>query len=145
MGEIIAAIVSGMSHPVFSILVIAIVIFAAFLVMTGRLRKTSSGFELGDNTKFEKTNQRFKQLCVDTKAISATIPSMILTIEKINSRLTEVELSTMRIEIVSMIEQHPEERLLICRMYDEYKKSGGNTYIDSLFDNWKRSFNKELP
>jgi hypothetical protein len=50
--EIIEATASGLDHPVFAMVTIAIVAFVIFLVLSGRLRKTSTGFELGDNTAF---------------------------------------------------------------------------------------------
>jgi hypothetical protein len=140
MAETINAISAGMSHPFFSLLVIGIFIFVAFLILSGKLRKTSDGFELGDNTRFEKTNQRFKQLCIDTKAVTTMVPSMISTIEKINSRLTDVEAGEKRLELMHLMKNNPKENLLICKLYDEYKAAKLNSYIEVLFINWKKEY-----
>jgi hypothetical protein len=137
MGDALKAVADGMDHPIFAWLVVGIAVFVAFLVLTGRLRKTPKGFELGDSTAFEKTNQRFKQLCMDTKMISSTVPTLIASVEKINGRLDSVEASEKRLELMQLMQASPGEKLLISRLYDDYKKAGLNSYIDSLFKEWR--------
>jgi len=55
-----------------------------------------------------------------------------------NTRLVdEVGLSVRRLELKNLLEHNSSDVLLINQKYDEYIKAGGNTYITTMFNQWK--------
>jgi hypothetical protein len=44
---------------------------------------------------------------------------------------------TTRLEILDLVSHKPQARDLIFQKYDEYKKRGWNSYIDTVIDHWK--------
>jgi hypothetical protein len=59
---------------------------------------------------------------MNTEAVSDVVPGIIDKIKAFNTRLKNVELDNSRLELLSIIETHPEEQFLISKLYDEYKK-----------------------
>jgi hypothetical protein len=97
--------------------VILIVLAALYLVATGKLRikKDKDGFQLGDNTPFEKTNARFKQLCSDTH-------ESLGTIKEVKGKVDKLELDILKQKVVE--ESFPiSERV---KSFEVYKSLGGN-------------------
>jgi hypothetical protein len=97
-------------------LVFLIVILAA----TGKLKikKTKDEFILGDNTPFEKTNQRFKQLCMD-------VHETVAVTKEVNERALRMELDILKLKVTNE-NLPPSERL---KSYEAYEKLGCNGWM----------------
>jgi hypothetical protein len=133
-----------------AVLVIAI----AGLVAQGKIRfkrNKDGSMVVGDDTPFEKTNARFKQLCQDTHKIAGEVPVLaekmaVLTerlsvVEKavnavsmdqraLRSELEGVQIFILRATITN--ENLPAEERM--RAYDEYKKRGLNSWVDAYWE-----------
>jgi hypothetical protein len=59
---------------------------------------------------------------------------IVKRLERLESRLMDNDLTTKRVELLLYINTHPEKVEVICQLYDEYKKLGGNHYVDKAFD-----------
>jgi hypothetical protein len=98
-----------------------LVFLIVILTATGKLKikKTKDEFILGDNTPFEKTNQRFKQLCMDVhETVSVT--------KEVNERALRMELDILKLKVTNE-NLPPSERL---KSYEAYKKLGGNGWME---------------
>ena len=51
-------------------------------------------------------------------------------------------LGLLRLRYLYFIEHRPLEVSIICAIYDEYKKRGGNSEIDSIHAEWKKKIAK---
>jgi hypothetical protein len=58
------------------------------------------------------------------------------TTKLIDEKMKNLILYIKRIEISNMIFQHPDDFIYISELYDEYKKIGGNSYIDFQYSNY---------
>jgi hypothetical protein len=99
----------------------SLVFLIVILTATGKLKikKTKDEFILGDNTPFEKTNQRFKQLCMDVhETVSVT--------KEVNERALRMELDILKLKVTNE-NLPPSERL---KSYEAYKKLGGNGWME---------------
>lgn len=47
-----------------------------------------------------------------------------------------------RLEIIAQIEHNPTDVKTILSLYDEYKKEGGNSYMDVYVEKWKKKYLK---
>ena len=47
-----------------------------------------------------------------------------------------------RLEIIAQIEHNPTDVKTILSLYDEYKKEGGNSYMDAYVNKWKKKYLK---
>jgi len=56
---------------------------------------------------------------------------------KLTSRLDDNDLTTKRVELLLYINTHPDKVEPIFRMMDEYKRLGGDGYIDEVFAAYK--------
>lgn len=45
-----------------------------------------------------------------------------------------------RLEIIAQVEHNPKDVRTILSLYDEYKKEGGNSYMDAYIENWKKKY-----
>jgi hypothetical protein len=59
---------------------------------------------------------------------------IVKRLEHLESRLTDNDLTTKRVELLLYINLHPEKVEVICQLYDEYKKLSGNHYVDKAFE-----------
>lgn len=50
----------------------------------------------------------------------------------------ENRLAVLRVELNQLIHDDPENEDTICKLFDEYKKAGGNKYMDLKFEKWKK-------
>jgi hypothetical protein len=91
------------------------------LIATGKLKikKTKDEFILGDNTPFEKTNSRFKQLCSD-------VHETVAITKEVNERVSRVELDILKLKVTDE-NLPPSERL---KSYEAYKKLGYNGWME---------------
>lgn len=49
----------------------------------------------------------------------------------------ENRLAVLRVELNQLIHDDPDNEDTICKLFEEYKKAGGNKYMDLKFDKWK--------
>jgi hypothetical protein len=66
--------------------------------------------------------------------------------EKLHSYSLDIislTLTVKRMELSSMIVQHPDNMLYIVELYDEYKRLGGNSYIDIQYNNYIKNRTNE--
>jgi hypothetical protein len=116
--------------------------------------KSGEEFQLGDDTPFEKTNARFKQLCQDTHSIAATVPllteqmkTMQEQIGNVQSRLKEVEDSCLNNSIALLrLTFHderlsPEERITAGK---KYLALGGNGPTEVQINEYIKGYQKNL-
>jgi hypothetical protein len=111
---------------------IAIIAVVVWGIMNGKIKfkKNKDGsFQLGDNTEFEKTNTRFKQLCHDIHEVHEQIPLMQKKIDDFGAKNDEMQMYMLRNTIAS--EQLPDDERI--NAYDDYKKRGGNSWVDMYF------------
>lgn len=53
-------------------------------------------------------------------------------------------LGLLRLRYLYFIEHRPTEVSIICVIYDEYKKRGGNSEIDAIHAEWKKNLRKGI-
>jgi hypothetical protein len=118
-------------------------------VITGKIkfRKNKDGsFQLGDDTPFEKTNARFKQLCHDIHDVKDVVPTvnhmeqivkqmeqnvtlLKSTVEKFTVQNEDTQMFILRSTVAN--EQLPDDERM--HAYDEYKRRGGNSWVDAYW------------
>jgi hypothetical protein len=125
----------------------ALVMCIAVLVAQGKLRfrrNKDGSMVVGDNTPFEKTNARFKQLCQDTHKIVCEVPVLLekvavivekvaildRTVNNLKAQNEDVQVFILRSTITN--ERLPAEERM--RAYDEYKKKGLNSWVDAYWE-----------
>jgi hypothetical protein len=125
----------------------ALVMGIAILVAQGKIRfkKNKDGsMVVGDDTPFEKTNARFKQMCQDTHALINTmsilaekvsvlvekVAALDRVVEDLKSQNESVQVFILRMTITN--ENLPAEERM--RAYDEYKKRGLNSWVDAYWE-----------
>lgn len=60
------------------------------------------------------------------------------SIEKQNRHLDELRRSTLRLEIGRLLDHEPKNSDTIHKLYDEYLRMGGNSYMVSRIEKWKK-------
>jgi hypothetical protein len=121
-------------------------ILIAIGVFTGKIRLNQGKFELGDNTKFEKTNARFKAIVENSQktyeavgtlskavgSLKEIVSKLETNVDSVRDEQTRQSLDLLRLQI------HDEqincsERL---RLFDLYEKRGGNgetaLYVETI-------------
>lgn len=65
--------------------------------------------------------------------------------DKLNDKIDDLaeiskenRLAVLRVELNQLIHDDPENEDTICKLFDEYKKAGGNKYMDLKFEKWKK-------
>jgi hypothetical protein len=115
-------------EQVFSVygVIIAGIAMGGVLVILGWIKpkirvkqKDGDEFILGDDTPFEKTNRRFKDLCENSAGLKEAIG-------KLEAGLNSARLDVLKLQITN--EQLPASYRL--KAYDEYKTLGGNSWVD---------------
>ena len=67
--------------------------------------------------------------------------------KKINLLIEETNQNTLgllRLRYLYFIEHRPMEVSIICAIFDEYKRRGGNSEIDTLHTEWKKNIAKGI-
>jgi len=62
--------------------------------------------------------------------------------KKIIQEQNEIILGQMRLQLLQMLDHRPNKVEQILKLYDEYIKRGGNSYIKNLIADWKKSIGK---
>lgn len=55
----------------------------------------------------------------------------------------DLKLEMLRLKFLQLVQHSPEEKTAICETYDAYKKNGGNSFVDSMFEKWLKAQNKK--
>jgi hypothetical protein len=58
-------------------------------------------------------------------------------VDEISKRIEGISAVVRKLEIINLIHHTPKNEVSICKLYDQYKKDGYNSYIDELFGEWK--------
>lgn len=48
----------------------------------------------------------------------------------------------LRLQSLQMMQHDPTNRYAITLLYDQYKKLGGNSYLDAEYEKWAKKYNK---
>ena len=51
-----------------------------------------------------------------------------------------LKMDTLRLKFLTMVQQSPTEVAIILALFDEYKKEGGDSWIDDIFLKWKKKY-----
>lgn len=65
-------------------------------------------------------------------------------IEELRNLVTKNDIYTRRNEILVLISTHPQEVKAIDEAFDEYKKHGGNSYIEDIVNTWRKQYTREV-
>lgn len=60
--------------------------------------------------------------------------------ENIEASIDELKMSTLRLEIGRLLDHEPKNKDLIYKLYDIYKKMGGNSYMHAEIKKWEQEY-----
>lgn len=63
-------------------------------------------------------------------------------LESMDKRLQYLELDILRVKFLQLVQHSPREYVVICATYDEYKKNGGDSWVDDVYLKWKQEYVK---
>jgi hypothetical protein len=66
------------------------------------------------------------------------IKHKIELIDEVAKRIEGMSVVIRKLEILNLIQHQPEDEVTICRLYDQYKKDGYNSYVDEIFREWRQ-------
>jgi hypothetical protein len=122
-GVIIAGIAMG-----------GVIVILGWIKPKVRMRqKDGDEFILGDDTPFEKTNKRFKDLCENSAGLKDAIG-------KLEAGLNSARLDVLKLQITN--EQLPVSYRLAS--YDEYKRLGGNSWVDEYVEKYVKPLTADV-
>lgn len=67
---------------------------------------------------------------------------MFVMLKDIQKTLKRVEMDTLRLQLLQMIQHDPTNRIAITMLKDLYVSKGGNSYIMVEFEKWAAKYNK---
>lgn len=53
-----------------------------------------------------------------------------------------LKMDTLRLQSLQMMQHDPTNRFAITLLHDQYKKMGGNSYLDAEYEKWAKKHNK---
>lgn len=62
--------------------------------------------------------------------------------KRIEDLITDVNIRLLRLEIIEAMRR--KDTHLVCVLFDDYKKLGGNHYLDSLYENYMEKHKKTI-
>ena len=75
--------------------------------------------------------------------ITAVIaPCVLLILQRFLDRPKDMNMRMRRLEILMNINHNPEDKETILNLYDEYRKEGGNSYIQDRVESWHKGGDK---
>ncbi|GHV18936.1 hypothetical protein FACS18949_15250 [Clostridia bacterium] len=110
--------------------VIVAIITALALIVKTVLDKLDFGKHKKSHSDMEK---QLEAVQASQDALSNSNKNIQHGLGLIEDRLGTLDLSTKRLEIMNLMQHSPLDRRAICKAYDEYKESGGNSYITAMF------------
>lgn len=66
-------------------------------------------------------------------------PCVLLILQRFLDRPKDMHMRIRRMEIIMNLYHNPEDKKTILDLYDEYRKEGGNSYIQNRVEHWQRS------
>lgn len=86
---------------------------------------------------------------VDWVGVGAVIIPTILWGYRIFALLKDIQTDqkilkkdNLRLQSLQMMQHDPTNRYAITLLYDQYKKLGGNSYLDAEYEKWAKKYNK---
>lgn len=86
---------------------------------------------------------------VDWVGVGAVIIPTIVTGYKMFALLKDIQADqkilkkdNLRLQALQMMQHDPTNRFAITFLYDQYKKQGGNSYLDAEYERWAKKYNK---
>lgn len=65
-------------------------------------------------------------------------PCVLLILQRFLDRPKDMNMRMRRLEILMNINHNPEDKETILNLYDEYRKEGGNSYIQDRVEQWHK-------
>jgi len=116
----------------------------AILTTFGKFRKWAIN-KLASDIDFTSINKRSELYKIYEK-IDVTEDEkkkIIESIENLNkeqmTKLTELQMSVLRLEIGRIIDHEPENKTTIYHLYDKYREMGGNSYMIERIKEWEKT------
>lgn len=63
-------------------------------------------------------------------------------LDSILSNQERMQLDILRLKYLQMVQHNPQEKAIILSIFDEYKKMGGDSWIDDIHENWLKKQKK---
>ena len=86
---------------------------------------------------------------VDWVGVGAVIIPAIVAGYKMFALLKDIQkdqkilkMDTLRLQSLQMMQHDPINRFAITLLHDQYKKLGGNSYLDAEYEKWAKKYNK---
>lgn len=103
------------------------------ITATGLLFKISGTFSSWISTKIVQNADMTKRVDhVSKEEFNRSIDAILFKLEDLSS----IRLATKRLEYLNIRQHNPEDEISINLIYDEYKRLGGNSYIDMDYEKW---------
>ena len=67
---------------------------------------------------------------------------MFVLLKDIQADQKTLKVVQVRMQCLQMMQHAPENRFAITMLYDQYKRMGGNSYLDAEFEKWAKKYNK---
>ena len=118
---------------------------AAIVTIAGAIAlilKTSKRFARYISTKIVgSADMRQLNGCVGACKFESSVKAIL---DKLND-LDQIKIAVKRLEYLNMRQHNEEDEISINAIYDEYKRLGGNSYIDMDYERWcnRKGFNKK--
>jgi len=89
--------------------------------------------------KFASQDEKHK---LEHKNLNKSMTEISVNQKKIYKDLKNMQQSQLRLQIMQLIDHSPELCAEIDKLYKEYKKNGGNSYLDVIFAKYKETQQK---
>jgi len=67
---------------------------------------------------------------------------MFALLKDIQTDQKTLKVVQVRMQCLQIMQHDPENRYAITMLYDQYKRMGGNSYLDAEFEKWTKKYNK---
>ncbi|MBR4419678.1 MAG: hypothetical protein IKT32_02245 [Clostridia bacterium] len=58
------------------------------------------------------------------------------TLDTILENQKNMQLDILRMKFLQLVQHNPNERAIISSVFDEYKKLGGDSWVDDMYETW---------
>lgn len=111
---------------------------ATTLTALALVMKTSNAMSKWLSTKIvENADLTKANVCVHPCGLESQFTSILAKLKDIDN----IRMILKRLEYLNVRQHNSEDEMLINAIYDEYKKLGGNSYIDLDYERWTRERN----
>ena len=120
----------------------AIVVLTAIAAFFGKIKIkiATSWASLINVDKLNRDSSLYKTLDINTQILDQVNNINVKNIDafgKINDQFSNINKSLLRLEITSLLDHRTSDHATIYKLYEDYKESGGNSYIDKLMKDWE--------